>query len=175
MVCDKCGYKDKKEIKIGTFSFCKICATFAPTEKTLLKKYVSDKVDWKILDCFREYGEFPGSKHKQGMEVVAKKGKIVSRPPFGYSLLYGELEPNKDFPRISKIFSLYLNANSSFNKFAHSLSLSFNSLKNILTNRTYLGEVKFNSVYYKASHRPAVSPEIFYAVQRKLKKEGLLK
>jgi hypothetical protein len=46
--------------------------------------------------------------------------------------------------------------------------LSVNGLKKILKNRTYLGEVKFAGNLYKATHKPIVNPEIFYAVQRKL-------
>jgi hypothetical protein len=47
--------------------------------------------------------------------------------------------------------------------------LSVPGLKKILTNRTYLGEVKFDGKIYKGDHSSIINPEIFYAVARKLK------
>lgn len=175
MVCSKCGYKDKKEIKKGDLSFCRICGIFAPSDKNLLKKYSSEKMDWKVLETFRKYNSYPGIILKKGMVDRAVQGGLMVRPPKGYSLYEGKLIQNKDSQKIHSLFLNYLKHEGSFNCFSKKMAVSFNSLKNILTNRTYLGEIKFDGCLYKSPHKPLVEPELFYAVQRKLKKEGLIK
>ena len=169
MVCDKCGYKDIKEIKKGPFTFCRICSVFSPNTKQELKKFVEEKVSWKSLDSYRKYGVLPGSKQKEGMGQKAKEGKIIARPPRGYTLSNGLLQPNKDSLIIYRLFRDYLKSKESNNFFAKKNKMSLNTLKNILTNRTYLGEIKFEGNYYKSTHKPLVDEDLFYAVQRKIK------
>jgi hypothetical protein len=175
MVCDKCGYKDSTEVKNHKFSFCRVCSVFAPQDLRKIKEYVNDKISWKSLEGFRRYNSYPGSKNKKGMEIKAKSGMMIARPPRGYDLINKKLQLNKDSLKVSKLFSDYLKTKKSFNQFAKEKSVSFNSLKKILTNRTYIGDVKFNSRLYKSNHKKIISPEIFYAVERKLKQKSLLK
>jgi len=92
----------------------------------------------------------------------------VTRPPMGYDVVNGKLEPNTDSAKIHSLFRTFLNRKYSLNSLAKNFSLSVNGIKKILSNRTYLGEIKFDGTINKGSHKPLISPEIFYAVQRKL-------
>lgn len=169
MTCEKCGYKDKNEKEIFGKSLCLVCAKFAPSEKERFDSYINEKIDWKILDTFRT--QKSGQKQKDGMAKKAKQGKIVTRAPFGYSIVDGKLEPNEKASKVHSLFKTFLNRNYSLNSLAKNFSLSLNGVKKILTNRTYLGEIKFDGKIYKGTHPKLISEEIFYAVQRKLRKK----
>jgi len=169
MTCKKCGYTDHKETRIFGSPLCQICKTFAPTNPTDFQNYVAEKIDWKKLDTFRKYKTFPGQKQKQGMQKMATIGKLQTRPPLGYDVQNGNLIPNEDAVRVHSLFRTFLNRKYSLNSLAKNFTLSVNGLKKILTNRTYLGEIKFDNKIHKGTHQPIINPEIFYAVQRKLK------
>jgi len=172
MACDKCGYHDKKEKQAGEFKFCSVCARFLPQEEKQLKQYAEEKVDWKLLETFRKFS-FPNENLKEGMTKKALKGKLMSRAPLGYDVVEGALKPNQDSSKVHSLFKTFLEKNYSLNSLSKHYGLSVNGLKKVLSNRTYLGEIKFAGSLSKGSHEPIVSPELFYAVQRKLK--GILK
>ncbi len=169
MTCKKCGYTDPKEKIIFNNPLCNICATFAPTNPTDFQNYIIEKVDWKKIDTFRKYKQHPGQKQKEGMQKMASIGKLQTRPPLGYDVSNGNLIPNEDAVKVHALFRTFLNRKYSLNSLAKNFALSINGLKKVLTNRTYLGEIKFDSKIHKADHQPIINPEIFYAVQRKLK------
>jgi len=169
MPCEKCGYAEKSQTKIFDKTLCKICATFAPTNQEDFQNYITEKVDWKNLDTFRNHGSSPGSKQKKGMQKMASLGKLQARPPLGYDSKNGNLTPNEDSIRVHSLFKTFLARNYSLNSLAKNFSLSVNGLKKVLTNRTYLGEIKFDGKIHKGNHQQIINPEIFYAAQRKLK------
>jgi hypothetical protein len=173
MACKKCRYSDKKEARVFNEPLCQICARFAPENKSDFQKYISEKLDWKILDTFRKFSQIPGAKQKSGMSKKASIGVPVTRAPLGYRIVSGKLIPDKNAARVHSLFKTFLVRKYSLNSLAKNFSLSVNGLKKILTNRTYLGEIKFDKKIYRGFHQPIISPEIFYAVQRKLK--GYLK
>ena len=169
MTCEKCGYRDKKEVKKFDKPLCTVCAHFAPNDKGDFFNYIREKLDWKILDTFRKYGQRPGTHQKTGMSKKAKQGKLVTRAPLGYDVIEGKLVQNKDAVRVHSLFKTFLARNYSLNSLSKNFRLSINGLKKVLTNRTYLGEIKFDGQIHKGTHQGIISPEIFYAVQRKLK------
>jgi len=169
MACEKCGYKDEKEGEKFSKKLCSICFHFAPDNFDDFQKYISEKIDWKVLDTFREFGQSAGNKLKSGMQEKAKTGKLMSRPPLGYSLQNGILQPNQDSAKVHSLFRIFLEKDYSLNQLAKNYGLSVNGLKKVLSNRTYLGEIKFAGNLSKGNHQAIISPEIFYAVQRKLK------
>jgi len=118
--------------------------------------------------CLPTY-QSKGQKQKQGMQKMASIGKLVTRAPLGYDVANGNLIPNENAIRVHSLFKTFLARNYSLNSLAKNFSLSINGLKKVLTNRTYLGEIKFDGKIHKADHQPIINPEIFYAVQRKLK------
>lgn len=171
MVCEKCGYSDSDEKQINSISLCPICSHFAPESKEDFNLYVNEKIDWKHLDSFRKYNQKIGNKLKEGMSKQAKQGKLMARPPLGYSVQEGKLIQNEDAAKVHSLFTTFLNQDISLNQLSKQSSLSVNGLKKILTNRTYLGEIKFAGSLTKSSHSPLISQELFYAVQRKMKEK----
>ncbi|MEM4605416.1 MAG: recombinase family protein [Candidatus Pacearchaeota archaeon] len=169
MVCEKCGYVEIKEKEIFGKKLCSFCYFFAPKIEQDFNNYIEEKIDWKILETFKKYGQSLGESQKKGMERKAELGKAMSRAPFGYVLSEGNLIENQDSSKVHSIFKEFLETEISLNALAKKYSLSVNGLKKILTNRTYLGEIKFGGKIFKGNHKPLISPEIFYAVQRKLK------
>jgi len=171
MVCEKCGYKDQKECKKFERNLCRVCFHFAPDNQEDFEKYLTEKLDWKSIDTFRKYNQSTGDRLKEGMDEKAKQGKIMTRAPLGYAVVNGELEMNEDAAKIHSLFKTFLEKDYSLNSLAKNYGLSINGLKKILTNRTYLGEIKFAGKLNKGSHKPIISQELFYAVQRKLKEK----
>ena len=169
MVCKKCGYQEKKEVILFGSPLCSICAKFAPEKVHDFQDYITEKIDWKVLDTFRKYGQSLGKKQKSGMEKMASIGRLQTRPPLGYDAENGNLVPNEDAVRVHSLFKTFLARNYSLNSLAKNFSLSVNGVKKVLTNRTYLGEIKFNRKIHKGEHPAIINTEIFYAVQRKLK------
>ncbi len=168
MVCYKCGYRDKKEKVIFEKFLCTICAKFSPLKNQDFKKYIEEKIDWKVLDTFRRYNQNIGQNQKDGMEKKAEEGFVVSRAPLGYKIENNSLVQDESASRVHSLFKTFLVRKYSLNSLAKNFSLSVNGLKKILTNRTYLGEIKFDGKIFKGNHQAIISPEIFYAVQRKL-------
>ena len=168
MACDKCGYRDKKETKKYNYFLCQICNFFSPEEEDKFMFYINEKLDWRSLETFRKYGQKVGSKQKAGMVEKAKQGQVMSRVALGYSLENKRLIENQDASKVHSLFKEYLETDISLNKLSKKFNLSVNGLKKVLKNRTYLGEIKFNGQIYKSNHKPIISSEIFYAVQRKI-------
>ncbi len=166
MVCSKCGYKDKNEIeKFGMF-FCTVCSKFIPDTIEKTQIYISEKVDWRNLNPFRNYSAERGRTQKIGMILQAEKGKLVTRPPLGYSNSDGELIPNEQALKVHEIFREFAKGEISLNKLSKKHKLSVNGLKKILKNRTYIGEIKFNKQIFKGNHKPIIDDELFYKVER---------
>ncbi|NPE27173.1 hypothetical protein HNV12_04195 [Methanococcoides sp. SA1] len=169
MQCKKCSYSEPNMTKIFGSPLCKVCSTFAPVLPKEFQDYISEKIDWKILDVFRNLGKTRGDKQKEGMEKMAKLGRLNSRPPLGYDARNGNLIPNEDAIKVRSLYKTFLARTYSLNSLSKNFALSVNGLKKVLTNRTYLGEIKFDGKIYKGDHPSIISPEIFYATQRKLK------
>lgn len=152
MPCKKCNYIEKNLSKIFGSPLCKICKTFAPSNPRDLQNYINEKVDWKVLDTFRIHGHTPGTKQKKGMQRMAKIGRLQGRPPLGYDAINKNLTPNEDAIKIHSLYKTFLARNYSLNSLSKNFSLSINGLKKILTNRTYLGEIKFDGKIYRGDH-----------------------
>lgn len=117
----------------------------------------------------------------------AKAGKYSggSNPPIGYNYVDGELIINDyEALQVREIYDLFLNG-----KDGKELSLTeiqkiirskytnrYSSWKvkceigNILRDRVYIGEVRFQKQYYPGIHEPIIDQEIFDAVQTKYDK-----
>jgi DNA invertase Pin-like site-specific DNA recombinase len=169
MACEKCGYKDENEIeKFGMF-FCQVCSKFLPETIEQVQKFASEKMDWRLLNPFRAYYSAErGREQKRGMIQQAEKGNLVTRPPFGYSVEDGKLIPNEKALIVHQIFREFSKGEISLNKLSQKYKLSVNGVKKILTNRTYLGEVKFNGKTYKGNHKAIVEEDLFGRVERGL-------
>ena len=168
MVCEKCGYIDKKEVKKKGRALCTICNIFSPENKEDFDSYMEEKLDWKVLETFRKYNQTIGQRQKEGMTVKAKEGKTMTRPALGYTLTEEKLIQNEEASKVHSLFKTYAEGAISLNQLSKNYGLSVNGLKKILKNRTYLGEIKFAGQLHKGTHQPIISQELFYAVQRRL-------
>ena len=169
MPCEKCNYKDKKEVKKFDKTLCTICNLFAPDDQEKFNQFINEKIDWKVLETFRKFGQSTSKNLKQGMQNKAKEGKLVTRPPKGYDFTDGKLIQNEEASKVHSLFKTFLEKDYSLNSLAKNYALSVNGIKKILQNRTYLGEIKFAGQLHKGTNNPIISQELFYAVQRKLK------
>lgn len=171
MTCEKCGYKDSIEKEKFSRKLCRLCYHFSPLKEDDFNLYVEEKIDWKLIDTYRKYGQTAGEPQKKGMAKEAEKGMLVVRPAWGYSVHEGNLVQNEQAPRVRSLFTTFLEREYSLNSLSKNFGLSVNGLKKVLTNRTYLGEIKFAGKLHKGPHQPIINAETFYAVQRKLKEK----
>ena len=181
-ICQKCGYRGiSSELQIhqiktpifpnklsNFFTLCQVCKQFAPTTQEEMKKYLLEKIDWKILETFREF-QSKFNKIKSSMNETAKKGNPVTRAPFGYDIEDKKLVPNSNALIVMDIYTEFLKPESSLNKLSRKYNLSVNGIKKILTNFTYLGKIKFLGEISQGIHKPLVSSELFNQVQKKIK------
>ena len=110
---------------------------------------------------------------KKGMVHKAKKGRVMSRAPFGYEIRENQLIPREDSRIIEDIFLDFQNNETSLNRLSKKYGFSLNGLKKILRNFTYLGKIKFNGEMYEGTHKPLVSSTLFNHVQDKLERMGI--
>ncbi len=167
MKCEKCGYEEaNRKIKVNgeEKALCSVCSKFAPKGEEL-KQYLKEKVDKNILDTFRKFNS-----NKQGMERKARQGKIVSRAPYGYKVENKKLIPDKEKKlEVEEMFMDFLQ-NTSLNKLAQKYGFSFNGIKKVLKNFTYIGKIKFDGQVHEGRHEAIISPSLFNKVQKKLDK-----
>ncbi len=123
----------------------------------------------KCPKCNHEFeDDSRGEKQKLGMIKKAAKGKLMSRPPFGYKFSKQGLVPAENFREIEEIFEKFLEKDMNLTKLAKKHNFSVNGLKKILSNFTYIGKVKFNGQIHDGKHEPIVSSTLFNRVQDKL-------
>ncbi len=173
MKCKKCGYESEfNKEKFGEV-LCGICHYFSPDDEESFKKYIYEKIPGEILETFRKNHVPKGEKQKRGMIKKAVKGNLMSRTPFGYKILEGNLIPAENYKEIEEIFEEFLNNKISLRQLSEKHGLSVNGLKKILRNFTYIGKIKFNNQVYQGNHQPIISATLFNKVQDKFEKLGI--
>jgi hypothetical protein len=168
--CDKCGFLDPLGKNLRVYKktgivLCEVCNVFAPTNKNSIEEYISKKIDWKVLESFRE-SLVSKISAKSRMIDKARKGFFMSRPAFGYSAQGDLLVPTEDSSEVRDIFEEFV-AGSSLNALSKKHLISVNGLKKILKNFTYLGKIKFNGEITLGKHQSLISPELFNKVQKR--------
>ncbi len=166
--CEKCGYRSKNNKRKFGLTLCSVCITFAPDSPEELDKYVEEKIDWHVLNSFRQNSLVFHGRQKSGMIKKAQDGKVMSRAPFGYKIEKNLLIPDENSNRIEIIFEDFLNSPLSLNQLSKKYGFSVNGIKKILFNFTYLGKIKFNGQVHEGNHKPLVSSTLFNHVQDKL-------
>lgn len=140
-----------------------------------------------IMTTFSEMQRYATSdKTKQALYTKVKNGYFPAIPPLGYQSVIDNgkriIIPNKEKASlIKKIFKLYANSKCSISDLnelmnkkgllnRHGKKLSSNSIRNLLKNRFYLGEIKFGNVYNKnGKHKSLIDKQLFNKVQVALK------
>ncbi len=190
--CKKCGSRlrsDELEVhhikmrvdggndEIGNLiTLCSICHYFSPDDEVDFEKYIAEKIDGRILDTFRKSSKSVSKRTKKGMLNKSKNGSIVTRAPYGYKIVGGNLVANENTSYIvPEIFEDFLNKKISLTKLAKKYGFSVNGLKKILMNQTYLGKIKFDKQTHKGTHQALISSTLFNHVQNKLEELGIKK
>lgn len=102
-----------------------------------------------------------------------KAGKLVCRPAFGYSIRYktrnktrvGFLEPNDDAKKVKQIFE-YVSCliKIDYTAVAKHFGLSRRVIMNMLSNRLYIGYVKYKGEWFKGEHKAIMELSLFFKV-----------
>ena len=130
----------------------------------------SGKLMFHIISAFAEFERnIIGERTTFGMEQKTRGGGSVTKPPLGYRMVDKFLVfDTEKVSVVQSIFDEYLTTDTSLNQLAIKYSLTINGLKKVLSNRTYLGEVKFAGKLNKGIHQPLIELQIFNQVQEKL-------
>ncbi|GGC88362.1 recombinase family protein [Enterococcus wangshanyuanii] len=185
---------DVKSGKIDIILFTKLDRWFRNlrhylnTQETLEKYNVSwNAVSQQYYDTSTAYGrtfiaqvmsfaeleaQIDSERIKAVMDNKIKNGEVVSgKVPFGYSIENKKLVINEKAPLIVDIFNYY-NDSGSLRKTVHymenelNLSRDYQSVKNMLTNKKYMGVHRGNENFCP----PIIDKELFNSVQLKLSK-----
>jgi hypothetical protein len=148
---------------------CSICNTFSPSDKADFEKFLNEKLEWQILETFRNSGinKASHSSQKQGMIEASKKGKLMARPPFGYKVIEGNLVVDGENSQNVKLIFDEFAGGKSLNQISQIYGISVNGIKKILKNFAYLGKIKFAGQIVNGNHTPLISAELFNRVQKR--------
>jgi hypothetical protein len=175
--CKKCGFYSPigNGLEINPTHnqvLCSVCNVFAPDSYEKFQNYLNDKIEWQVLETFRNSGmnRASHSPHKLGMVAKSKQGMLVARPPFGYNVKNGELRIDEETSEtVRNIFNEFAEGKS-LNAISKTYGLSVNGIKKILRNFSYLGKTKFDNQISQGIHQPIISSELFNRVQQKFEK-----
>ncbi len=171
--CRKCGFVDTsgKDLQVQmSLTLCSVCFKFAPQTEKQFKKYVSEKVDSKLLESFRVSQDSLSKKTLKGMENRVKLGKPITRAPKGYRVLDGKLIIHEnESQQVQNIFQEFLTTPISLTQLAKKNNITTSGLIKLLKNTTYLGKIKFLKIQLVGNHPPIITEETFQKVQEKLK------
>ena len=121
---------------------------------------------------------------KRGNRQKLRRGEYPSKAPLGY-LNNSKTRKIDIDPKTSKIvkkaFQLFSKGNKSFTEISrylykfgifakHKKPIKIDQVKNILTNKFYIGIMKYAGEYYKGSHKCFISKKLFNKVQSRIKK-----
>ena len=184
--CQKCGFQnlnsegleihhiipkifDGENKTENLITLCSICHKYAPDNEKDFKKYLSEKIDYKILETFRKSNFSISQRTKKGMSVSFSQGKHITKAPFGYKLVNKQLLIDSEkSEKIKNIFEEFLNSEISLTQLAKKNNFTTAGIKKLLQNTTYLGKVKFANKESDGQHEPIINQQLFKQVQEKL-------
>lgn len=113
---------------------------------------------------------------KNKMVTCAKKGRCLTKAPFGYrnvTIKKGEKTVIIDQERAEAVRTMFRMRKDRYNfkdiqafcreKYPHLSNFNLANIQKIVTNRFYLGICKFSGQEYPGMHEPIVSKELFEA------------
>lgn len=102
----------------------------------------------------------------RAIEDGVKAGRWLNRAPTGYRMVDGALEPDEEVaPVVRRIFALRADG-LSYRDIEDQTGVKYSTVRQILHNRAYLGEVKHKTDWYPGLHEPLVTPAEFEAAHR---------
>lgn len=121
---------------------------------------------FNILGSFAQfYREQLAENVTMGMAQAMRQGRWVNRPPTGYQLIDGRLIPDGKAPTIRRIFKLRAEG-ASQSEIAERTGVNYSTVRQILHNRAYLGEIKHKDQWLPGIHEPLVTDAEFAAAHR---------
>jgi site-specific DNA recombinase len=102
---------------------------------------------------------------RMGQDQAAAKGRWQNRPPTGYDLVNGELQPNPEALIVQRIFRLRA-AGKSYGEIEQATGVKYSTVRHICLNPVYAGFVIHRGQRHEGIHQPLVSQQEFEAVQR---------
>ncbi|MGD9276168.1 MAG: recombinase family protein [Candidatus Pacearchaeota archaeon] len=134
------------------------------------------KLMFHIVSAFAEFERNVTSERTTfTMHSKFKSGNLVTRAPLGYKVENKQLVPVENSYIVQEIFQTFLNNDISLTRLSKKYNLSVNGLKKVLSNKTYLGKVKFAGQIVQGKHNPLISEDLFKKVQDKLDKISFTK
>lgn len=119
-----------------------------------------------------------------GKAARAKQGKYYGsgHNPLGYDYINGELVVNEfEAMQINRIFNEYANGKAPYT-IANELNAAglkhkygawkHDTIREILTKKTYIGCIKYRNEWYDGIHKPIISVELFNKVQEIMKQKS---
>ena len=130
------------------------------------------KLMFHIISAFAEFERnVIGERTKFGMDKKAREGIFVSKAPLGYKFSNKQLViDEKEAKNILSIFKDFIEKDTSLNKLAKQYNLSTRGLIKLLSNKTYLGLVKFDKEY-QGKHKPIIDKKLFELAQKKFEEK----
>lgn len=185
--CQKCSYQNKTgetlevhhinprifggelENPENLITLCSICHHYAPDSEERFKIYLSEKVDWKLLETFRKSQRSISQKTKLGMEKNLSEGKVITRAPLGYKIINKQLivDPEKE-EQLKSIFQEFAETQISLTQLGKKHGLTTSGIKKLLMNTSYLGKVKFADHESEGTHPALINKQLFEQVQNKI-------
>lgn len=132
----------------------------------------SGKLMFHIISAFAEFERnIIGDRTKFGMERKAKEGGFITRAPLGYKMFHKQLiiDPLA-VDKVREIFKNFLETELSLTRLAKANDLTTAGIIKMLSNRTYLGKIKFGEQESEGTHQAIIDQESFNRVQEKLAK-----
>lgn len=150
-LADRLGQAD-----VGLHSFCERIDLSSATGRMF----------YNVLGSFAQfYREQLAENVTMGMSQAMRQGRWVNRPPTGYDMVNGYLEPNASAATVRRVFRMRGDG-ASQTEIAEATGVHYSTVRAILHNRAYLGEVRHKDVWLPGIHKPLVTPEEFEGAHR---------
>lgn len=125
-------------------AFFQIIGVFAQLERGMVKERVKLAFDRKI-----------------------KIGEVLYRAPLGYIYKNKKLVPDLENQyKVQEIFEMWA-AGISYKSICEKFNLSTSSFYQIIKNPIYIGKIKYKNELHKGKHKPIITEELFYEVNKK--------
>ncbi len=135
------------------------------TEKLDLSS-ATGRMFYNVLGSFAQfYREQLSENVRMGMAQAMSQGRWCNRPPTGYDLLDGLLVPNGDAATVRRVFQLRAEG-ASQTAVSLATGVNYSTVRAILFNRAYVGEIRHRGEWLPGIHEPIVTSERFDAAHQ---------
>ena len=100
-----------------------------------------------------------------GMRQAAEAGRWLNRAPTGYRMQDAMLVPGELAPIVRRVFELRA-AGVSLAEIEAQVGIGYSTVRHIVGNRVYLGQVRLREEWFPGIHEALVSAELFEAAAR---------